>query len=550
MIVPRQLRARGTRSLWPTTHQLLRLQTSGFSIYSPNYNASKKPKKPRDKFNYNPPISFNESPDPTQLKYRTVTSNELEKLNNANPPTEVKMLVRDFIEDSLYNPNYGYFPKQATIFSTGPSAKEDEGREPLNFNSIRNSVEFQEEVAKMYEGYGLDGDQGPGRQIWHTPTELFKPYYGQAIAQCLVSEYLLKYFPYEDFVVYEIGAGNGTLAQDILDYIRDEYPDVYDRTRYNIIEISGNLARLQREKLGEAHPCVTITHKSIFHWNKLEPAPCFFLAMEVIDNFAHDMIRYDLQTLEPYQGLVTIDQNGDFSTYFSRVTDPLIASFLSLRRRLNHSPSISQILQRSASLRNIYTNLPFAPNLSKPEYIPTRLLSLLRTLRKFFPRHRLLLSDFSSLPDTIPGINSPVVQTRYQNTTVPCTTFLVKQGYFDIFFPTDFERLRDMYEHILSQPYESASSSDEDSIPRVTPMAPSISPLTLGGDFFSSYHPRNRRSPVDGMISSSGLPVGERKSNVFTHAEFMETYADLDRTRLKNGENPIVDFYKNVKFLF
>ena len=44
--------------------------------------------------------------------------------------------------------------------------------------------------------------------------------------------------------------------------------------------------------------------------------------------------------------------------------------------------------------------------------------------------------------------------------------------------------------------------------------------------------------------------MGERKSNVFTHAEFMETYADLERTRLKNGENPLVDFYQNVKFLF
>ena len=76
------------------------------------------------------------------------------------------------------------------------------------------------------------------------------------------------------------------------------------------------------------------------------------------------------------------------------------------------------------------------------------------------------------------------------------------------------------------------------------------SSLTLGSDFFSSYHPKNRRRPLDGVASSSGLPVGERKSNVFTHAEFMETYADLERTRLKNGENPLVDFYQNVKFLF
>ena len=83
-------------------------------------------------------------------------------------------------------------------------------------------------------------------------------------------------------MVYEIGAGNGTLARDMLDYLRDEFPDVYDRTRYHIIEISANLAELQRKLLCEAHPCVKITNKSIFHWDINEPAPCFFIAMEVI----------------------------------------------------------------------------------------------------------------------------------------------------------------------------------------------------------------------------------------------------------------------------
>jgi SAM-dependent MidA family methyltransferase len=97
-----------------------------------------------------------------------------------------------------------------------------------------------------------------------------------------VSEYLLKYFPYEDFIIYEIGAGNGTLAMDILNYIRKEHSEVYDRTQYNIIEISENMVKLQKNQLCPAHPCVNVAHKSIFHWDVREPAPCFFVAMEVI----------------------------------------------------------------------------------------------------------------------------------------------------------------------------------------------------------------------------------------------------------------------------
>lgn len=93
---------------------------------------------------------------------------------------------------------------------------------------------------------------------------------------------MLKYFPYEDFIIYEIGAGNGTLAMNILDFLRNEYPDVYERTRYHIIEISGKLANVQRQTLCKVHPCAKVSHKSIFRWDAKESAPCYFLAMEVV----------------------------------------------------------------------------------------------------------------------------------------------------------------------------------------------------------------------------------------------------------------------------
>ncbi|KAK0446918.1 S-adenosyl-L-methionine-dependent methyltransferase [Armillaria borealis] len=489
---------------------------------------------PKDKWNYNTSPLFSPIVKDTS-QYPIITGTALQAGTTA--PRSVKMLARDFIEDSLYNPNYGYFSKQATIF--------DSKQTPFIFSKLRDSTEFEAEVAKKYAAYEAD------QQLWHTPTELFKPWYGQAVAQCLVSEYLLKYFPYEDFIIYEIGAGNGTLALNILDYLRDEYPDVYERTRYTIVEISANLAELQKAKLHDVHPCVNVVHKSVFHWDKREPAPCFFMAMEVIDNFAHDVIRYDMETLEPYQGLVVVDDDGDFDMVYTPVSDPLISAFLELRKSLAHPPPISKVFQSSKLLRRIYRRLPFAANLSVEEYIPTRLLSLLRTLRNHFPRHRLLLSDFSHLPETIPGVNSPVVQTRFKNTTIATDTLLVRPGAFDIFFPTDFDRLRDMYEYTLSQPPTLPRPSSDNFLPsRSTPLTAHSLSLSLGADYFSSRRRTGRRTPLDGVTSASGLPVGERKSSVFTHAEFLETYADLLQTRLRNGENPMLDFYKNVKFLF
>lgn len=260
------------------------------------------------------------------------------------------------------------------------------------------------------------------------------------------------------------------------------------------------------------------------------------------------MLRYDLRTLEAYQGFIAVHENGDYSTHYTPVTDPLVSSFLTIRQKLNHKPPISSLLRYSGALRNVVVNLPFAPNLSKPEFIPTRLLNLLQCLRLHFPLHRLLLSDFASLPDTIPGHNAPVVQTRYQDSMIACSTLLVGQGYFDIFFPTNFERLRDMYEFVLSQPPNSDSlESSTLPFPRASPMAGSVSPLALGAEYFSSF---NRRSPLDGIRSASGLPVGEHKSSVYSHTEFLQTYANIEKSRLRSGENPMLDLYKNVKFLF
>ncbi|KDN43230.1 hypothetical protein RSAG8_06197, partial [Rhizoctonia solani AG-8 WAC10335] len=450
------------------------------------------------------------------------------------------MLSRDFIDDALYNPYYGYFPKQATIFTP---------ETPFDFAQIPNSRAFHQAVAERYRDYRLEAGagSGPGRQVWHTPTELFKPYYGHAIARCLTSEYLLKYFPYEDLLIYEIGAGNGTLAENILDFLQAEHPEVYERTRYRIIEISGSLAQKQTARLQRRHSgvvevpnyrdygVVEVVHKSVFDWTEQEPAPCFFLAMEVIDNFAHDIIRYDYETLNPLQAIVAINQLGDFFELYEPVHDPLISRFLNFRSRIRHtSPALAPSLTNNSFMRAIRPYFPFAPNMTQREFIPTKLLEFLILLhdkfpRHQFPRHRLLLSDFSSLPDTIPGYNAPVVQTRVSDVMVPCETYLVHQGYFDIFFPTNFELLRDMYECICI-----VGGGDDSQGVRPSPLGSVAGSMKLGSSFFSS---KGRRKLIEGVLSSSGLAVGERKSNVYAHREFLEKYADLDATVLRNGEN-------------
>jgi len=399
--------------------------------------------------------------------------------------------------------------------------------EPFDFNSIQDEPEFHRLLGQRYTEFEdkLDAiSPNESRQLWHTPTELFRPYYGEAIARYLITNYKLSQYPYHDLIIYEMGAGNGTLMLNILDYIRSTEPSVYDRTKFKIIEISSTLAKLQASQLlrsansrGHASK-VEIINKSIFNWDTVVPSPCFFLAMEVFDNFAHDAIRYDPLTEEPLQGTVLISPSGEFHEFYSPHIDPIASRYLRVRHAATqgHYPLP---LPQSKLLRKLKARIPFMPNLSDPEYIPTRLMQFFDILGEYFPSHRLLTSDFHDLPDTIRGVNAPVVQTRYKRRTVPVTTpyvcplsyfplFIfpqlkhvrkvrigtdqkqVHQGYFDILFPTDFNVMELIYRAITG-----------------------------------------------------------KLTRVLSHEEFLQRWAYVEETETKNGEIPLLSWYKNASVL-
>lgn len=228
-----------------------------------------------------------------------------------------------------------------------------------------------------------------------------------------------------------MGAGRGTLMLNILDYIRDSDQEVYARTQFRVIEVSSSLASLQAQQLKQSAASrghadkVTIINKSIFDWDTYVSSPCFFLALEVFDNFAHDMIRYDHQTEEPLQGIALIDNEGEFFEFDTPELDPVAARFLRVRDAACSNRLYSHPLRSPRFIRNLKNSLPFSYNLSVPEYIPTRLMNFFDILREYFPAHKLVTSDFHSLPDAVKGMNAPVVQTRYRRRMVPVTTPLV-----------------------------------------------------------------------------------------------------------------------------
>ena len=404
---------------------------------------------------------------------------DFQKLKNFKfKPKSYTLLIRDLIDNNLYNLNYGYFYKQAKIFNLD---------KPLRFNEIKNELQFNNLVEEVYQS-------NQRKQLWHTPTELFKPHYSHSIVKYILQQYVKYFKQHGNLNIFEIGGGNGTLMLNVLNYLKEFEPSIYDKTTYNLIEISNTLASKQL-KLNFNHHSnkIKVVNKSIFDWNEYVHDPCFFIALEVLDNFSHDAIRFNLETPSPipYQMLVAVDENGDYHPHYTPVTDPLIQEYLNIREHLpGYKPSF---WSHNKLYRSLVNYIPFAPNLSQVEYLPTKQLEFLKILKKYFPNHKLIASDFNYLPDTIEGINAPVVQTNVKGDMIPCDTLFVEPGYFDIFFPTNFNVLSQLYQHLI--PTKS----------------------------FNQFQ-------------------------VLSHKQFLLNYADHSQTRLKDGSNPMLDYYNNASF--
>lgn len=91
---------------------------------------------------------------------------------------------------------------------------------------------------------------------WLTPSEIFRPHYGNGLAQCMLDHHIRRCSALgrAPFVVYELGAGTGTVARNVLDYAQEHAPEVYQDMRYITVEISESLAALQHQQVALRSP--------------------------------------------------------------------------------------------------------------------------------------------------------------------------------------------------------------------------------------------------------------------------------------------------------
>lgn len=403
--------------------------------------------------------------------------------------------MREFIFDSLYNKDYGYFCKNVNIFHS-PNV--------IPFSKLKDQDAYCRHLKDIYStsdnserSNSTSTNHARFHQLWHTPSELFQPFYGRAI-----TNFLLSNTP-GPLVIYEIGPGNGTLAANILKTLKDDFPQIYERTEYNLIEISQHLREKQKAKLVPLYkdhvrfPDISILESS--DQDQIDMRPCWIVGMEVLDNLAHDLIKFRNEDGAVMEAIVHSNKDATYGSIpgkywreFRVAQDEDVLRYVAMGDNLNwkwaslRGKPLRRALERFSPLE--YVN-PWSC-----EFIPTDAFKLQRMISKCFPNHSAIFSDFDELPDTVAGHNAPVVQTRFRGVTVPCSSVLLERGLFDIFFPTNFDR-------------------------------------------FAQIHAKLR-------------PPGYTHA-VQKHAQFLQRWAseaDLKATTTKSGYNPMIQDFENVSF--
>jgi SAM-dependent MidA family methyltransferase len=191
------------------------------------------------------------------------------------PPEAPPLLLRDFLFDRLYHPRLGYFTARHGSVGALPA--------PLPFKHLLNRSEYLARVEAAYREAGVS---------WFTPVELFQPWYARALARHILRLHGASATPLH---VYELGGGGGTAARGILDAVRELAPEVYRGMRYTAVEVSAQLAARQAAAVAAAGHAARYTVErrdaaDVAGWGGQDAAPCFVLALEVLDNLPHDRV--------------------------------------------------------------------------------------------------------------------------------------------------------------------------------------------------------------------------------------------------------------------
>ncbi len=444
--------------------------------------------------------------------------------------------MRDFIHEALYHPQRGYFARGAPVVGhLGDVAP------PIDFAVLRSRDAYYEEVQRRYAAL---------QSAWLTPAEILSPHYGAAVAAFAAARHDARFGggaggaarpSAPPLRLYELGAGTGTLARDALGWLRAARPDVYARARYTAVEISAPLAALQAARVGAAGhgAAFAVAHgdaAAAATWAAIaggENEECLIVATEVLDNLPHDRVWRPKPGAPWRQTHVRpVDRRGAlaagaaaFEEVLAPAADQLVLRCLAAATRVPGAGGLpfggleAQDGGGGWAARVARALARAAAGPAAAAWLPTGAAALLAALRAARPRAALLVLDFDMLPEVaVAGAGAPLVSATRGGAARDRVSYLLDPGSADIFFPTDFRLLRELY---LDAGTAGGSGGS-------------------GGDSGASSGARNRRN---------GLPPPPPRVEAIKAAAFFARWAPGGGPAAADGFRPLLEDYSNTAAL-
>lgn len=373
----------------------------------------------------------------------------------ATAPFKYKERYSDFVYQSLYNSQSGYFrnPKNIQL-----------GRldQPIDFANLLG-----------FDGYTkVLSDRYPQHRFL-TPCEIFRPYYGMTIAKMLVEK--AKTCGQTKLNIIEIGSGLGGNADSFLAYLKNLEPSFYSNINYTLVEISETLIQSSKRILSEGHRALiksgglNFVNKDISNFDLNTADHHFILLFEVLDNLPHDKIITGPDLSDPMDVWILSSEDRKLrQELLEPLKDKTTAAVLDMWKslyfkngKIDYNPQIQEFSKLTMTnllmkINRIFRTKQFGI------YLPTSLYKIVGKLKEQLPNSEFVMSDFSSLPSISPTdgvleINRPIVSRKlarseecqdYQSVLEP------EFGSVDIFFPSDFDLVRKILERFSDSPYQ------------------------------------------------------------------------------------------------
>ncbi|MEG4025831.1 class I SAM-dependent methyltransferase [Microcoleus sp. S13C4] len=199
-----------------------------------------------------------------------------------------RITFAEYMNLALYHPQHGYYN------SDRPSI----GKQGDFITSPHWSADFAEVLAEQFV------------EMW----------------QILVSGALEEDRPF-NFAIVEMGAGRGTFAKNVLQYLQRQHPDLFKNLTYIIVEISPRLQAEQRQRLSDIK-CVKWCNWDEIVNNSI--VGCFF-SNELVDALpVHQFILEEGQVREMYVAAETPKNQQEeiiFVEVIGEVSTPKIAEY-------------------------------------------------------------------------------------------------------------------------------------------------------------------------------------------------------------------------------